>query len=264
MNKLEHSDNFPYVLGVFQSKIQRGFNKNCLAITEQDRGLAKKIKEVLEESLEREIYESTVKYSEDRVIKHKKRIVVWNKALMDYIKSITNNNRDIPKFFNYEQEENYIRGWFDSRASVCFTPYKITPLDYTLKYPKLIITKSTNPELLKNLKHFLLSIFHIIPTRGYLIGCFVDNKKQNGFSLKRNSSDYASKRSVNAIENGILSNIPFLNMLYNLMDSKTNNYMSKISVTMMLEDHGFKVMNMTEQNRVTYFCARRIINEENR
>lgn len=116
---------------------------------------------------------------------------------------------------------------------------------------------------IKNIKNFLLSIFHVIPPKGYLLGCFVDNKKQNGFSLRRNSSNYVSKRNVNAIENGILSNIPFLNMLYNLMDSKTNNYMSKISVTMMLEYQGFKVMNMTEQNRVTYFCARKITNGEN-
>jgi hypothetical protein len=115
---------------------------------------------------------------------------------------------------------------------------------------------------IKNIKNFLLSIFHVIPSKGYLLGCFVDNKKQSGFSLRRNASDYASKRNINAIENGILSNIPFLNMLYNLMDSKTNNYMSKISVTMMLEDHGFKVMNMTEQNRITYFCARKIEKEE--
>jgi hypothetical protein len=116
---------------------------------------------------------------------------------------------------------------------------------------------------IKNLKNFLLSIFHVIPSKGYLIGCFVDNKNQNSFSFRTYSSDHISKRNMNAIENGILSNIPFLNMLYNLMDSKTNNYMSKISVTMMLEDHGFKVMNMTEQNRVTYFCARKISGVEN-
>ncbi len=116
---------------------------------------------------------------------------------------------------------------------------------------------------IKNIKNFLHSISHVLPSRGYLIGCFTDNKNQSGFSLRRNSSDYISKKSVEAIENGILSNIPFLNMLYNLMDSKTNHYMSKISVTMMLEDHGFKVMNMTEQNKVTYFCARRVFNVEN-
>ena len=117
---------------------------------------------------------------------------------------------------------------------------------------------------IRNIKNFLHSIFHVLPANGYLFGCFTDNKNHSGFSLRRNSSDYISERKVNAIENGILSNIPFLNMLYNLMDSKTNHYMSKISVTMMLEDHGFKVTNMTEQNRVTYFCARRIFNEENK
>ena len=116
---------------------------------------------------------------------------------------------------------------------------------------------------IKNIKNYFHSISHVLPSRGYLIGCFIDNKNQSGFSLRRNSSDYISKRNLNAMENGIISNIPFLNMLYNLMDSKTNHYMSKISVTLMLEDHGFKVINMTEQNKVTYFCARRVTNVKN-
>ncbi len=111
---------------------------------------------------------------------------------------------------------------------------------------------------IKNIKNFLHSIYHVLPSKGYFIGCFTDNRNQSGFSLRRNSTEYISGKNAKAIENGILSNIPFLNMLYNLMDSKTNHYMSKISVTMMLEDHGFKVINMTEQNRVTFFCARKI------
>ena len=38
----------------------------------------------------------------------------------------------------------------------------------------------------------------------------------------------------------------FLNMIYNMIDSKTNKYMSERSVSLLLEDHGFKVLDMTE------------------
>lgn len=117
---------------------------------------------------------------------------------------------------------------------------------------------------IKNLKNFLQSIFYVLPSKCYFFGCFTDNKNQSGFSLRRNSSEHISGKNAKAIENGILSNIPFLNKLYNLLDSKTNHYMTKINVTMMLEDNGFKVINMTEQNRVTFFCAIKISNGQDK
>jgi hypothetical protein len=35
-------------------------------------------------------------------------------------------------------------------------------------------------------------------------------------------------------------------MIFNMIDSKTNKYMSERSVSMLLEEHGFKVLDMTE------------------
>ena len=116
---------------------------------------------------------------------------------------------------------------------------------------------------IKQIKNFLHSIFHILPQKSNFIGCFVDNKKQNGFVLRNNSSDYHSKRNSDAIENGIVSRIPFLNMIFSMMDSKTNKYMSGTSVTFLLEDHGFKVLDMTELNGLTYFCAQRLRTADN-
>jgi hypothetical protein len=52
-------------------------------------------------------------------------------------------------------------------------------------------------------------------------------------------------------------------MLYSLMDSKTNKYMSGRIVTLLLEDHGFKVLDMTELNGLTYFCAQKVKSDEN-
>jgi hypothetical protein len=111
---------------------------------------------------------------------------------------------------------------------------------------------------IKQIKSFLHSVFHILPPKSNFIGCFVDNKKINGYVLRNNSSSYHNKRSFDAIENGIVSRFPFLNMLYSLMDSRTNKYMSRGSVSLLLEDNGFKVMDITELNGLTYFCAQRL------
>jgi hypothetical protein len=108
---------------------------------------------------------------------------------------------------------------------------------------------------IKQLKDFLHSIFHILPPDCNLIGCFVNNKKQSGFILNTSPSDSYYKRNSDAIENGIASSSPFLNMIYNMIDSKTNKYMSERSVSMLLGEHGFKVLDMTEYDGLTYFCA---------
>jgi len=116
---------------------------------------------------------------------------------------------------------------------------------------------------IKQLKDFLHSIFHILPPDCNLIGCFVNNKKQSGFILNTSPSDSYYKRNSDAIENGIASSSPFLNMIYNMIDSKTNKYMSERSVSMLLREHGFKVLDMTEYDGLTYFCAQSLRTADN-
>jgi hypothetical protein len=110
--------------------------------------------------------------------------------------------------------------------------------------------------MIKELKDFLHSSFHILPPECNLIGCFINNKKQNGFVLNTNPTDYYYKRNSDAIENGIVSSSPFLNMIYNVIDSKTNKYLSERSVSLILEEHGFSVTDFTEIDGLTYFCAK--------
>jgi hypothetical protein len=117
--------------------------------------------------------------------------------------------------------------------------------------------------LMRDLKGFLHNIFHIIPQKSYFIGCFVDNKKNNGFELRESHSHLKNEMNSEAVENGILSRIPFLNMLYSLLDSKTNSYLSKSSVTQLMFEHGFKILDITELNGMTYFCAQRIVAANN-
>jgi hypothetical protein len=111
---------------------------------------------------------------------------------------------------------------------------------------------------IKNLKDFLHSIFHIIPADCNFIGCFVNNRKQSGFLLGKDTANFRNKKNSDAVENGIVSNYPLLNMLYNMIDSKTNKYLSDRSVSLILGEHGFKVIDVTEIDSLTYFCAKRL------
>jgi hypothetical protein len=112
--------------------------------------------------------------------------------------------------------------------------------------------------LIKKLNGFLHNIFQLLPQKSFFIGCFVDNSKSSNYELRISNSSLKNKANSDAVENGILSKIPFLNMLYSLMDSKTNSYLSKTSVAQLLNEHGFKGLDITELNGLTYFCAQRI------
>ena len=116
---------------------------------------------------------------------------------------------------------------------------------------------------IKQIKTFLHSIFHVLPRRSNLIGCFVDNEKINGYVLRNNLPFSQKKNSIRAIENGIVSRNPFLNKVYSIMDLRTNKYMSRGSVSLLLEDHGFKIINMSEINGLTYFHAQKVRSVDN-
>ena len=111
---------------------------------------------------------------------------------------------------------------------------------------------------IKDIRDFLHSIYHILSHQSFLIGVFIDRKYQNGFFSNSTLDKPQIEGKVDPVENGIESKIPFLNMMYNLMDSKTNRYMSKQAVTLLLGDAGFKVLDMTELNRLTYFCTQKV------
>jgi len=111
---------------------------------------------------------------------------------------------------------------------------------------------------IKNIDVLFHSIFQIIPPKTNFIGSFIEIKKQNGALNKNSSSSNVTKNNVDRFENGIISRIPFLNMVYNLMDSKTNRNISRNDVTLLLEEHGFKILDMTEFNGITYFLAQKI------
>jgi hypothetical protein len=111
---------------------------------------------------------------------------------------------------------------------------------------------------IKKTKDFLDSIFHIMPQKSYLIGCFSDNKNQNRFLFNSSGRQHKTEGDVDVFENGIASRFSFLNMMYNLIDARTYKFMTKSTVKLQLEDSGFKVLDMTEINSLTYFCAQKV------
>jgi hypothetical protein len=95
----------------------------------------------------------------------------------------------------------------------------------------LINLKKLN--LIKHLDSFLHTVCHALSPKTNFIGCFSDWKIQNGNRL--------SSRMYKG----------FINFL----DSKIDIEVDKKGVSRLLESHGFKVIDMTEINGLTYFRA---------
>jgi hypothetical protein len=111
---------------------------------------------------------------------------------------------------------------------------------------------------IKEIKSLFHSHLHFLPHRCNFVGCFVNNKKIDRYTLRKNLTGRENIRYSDDMELGIVSRFRFINMLYSMMDSKTNNYLSEESVVSMLRVHGFKVINMKEINGLTYFHSQKI------
>jgi len=104
---------------------------------------------------------------------------------------------------------------------------------------------------------FLRTCYQIMPQKSNLLGRFIDNKETGRYNLNSSSSAFTEGNYSDDIENAILSRVPFINRLYSILDSRTNAWMSKSSVSTLLHDYGYKVMDMTVINGLTYFQAQK-------
>ncbi|HLN22166.1 MAG TPA: hypothetical protein VK213_13820 [Bacteroidales bacterium] len=110
---------------------------------------------------------------------------------------------------------------------------------------------------IRDLKEFLKTVNHILSDDTFFIGSFIDRKHQFSFFSGQVYADQNS-RGIDPVENGISSRIPLLNLIYDFLDSRTNNKnMTQKSVTLLLKDAGFRVIDMTEINGLTCFCAQK-------
>ncbi len=105
----------------------------------------------------------------------------------------------------------------------------------------------------KQLKDLLHSHLHFLSQKCNFVGRFVNNKKIERYAVRNDLTSSEDLNNSDEVELGILSRFPFINMIYSLMDSKTNTYLSEKSVALMLGIHGFKIMDMTEYKGVTFF-----------
>lgn len=110
----------------------------------------------------------------------------------------------------------------------------------------------------KEIRNFLHTISSLLPHKSKFVGCFVDNKSQNGFPDKYNNLPRQLSEKLEAYENGIESRIPFINRMYSFIDSRTNRYLTKRTVSHLLEECGLQLVSMTELNGLTYFCTEKI------
>jgi len=95
----------------------------------------------------------------------------------------------------------------------------------------LINIKKLN--LIKHLDSFLQSVVHVLSPKTNFIGCFSDWKTQEGVGL------------TSRMYKGFI----------NFLDSKIDIEIDKNGVSKLLESHGFKIIDMTEINGLTYFRA---------
>lgn len=91
---------------------------------------------------------------------------------------------------------------------------------------------------INHIDSFLNNVFRVLPAKASFVGCFKDNKIHSGIALPF----YQSFR--------------FLNSLINMVDSKTDKFMSRKDVIRLLESHEFRIVDMTEISNITYFCTR--------
>jgi hypothetical protein len=85
--------------------------------------------------------------------------------------------------------------------------------------------------LIRHLDSFLHIVYNVLSPKTNFIGCFSDKRTQKRIKLPSRMS----KRRIN------------------YLDSKIEIETDKIDVSRLLESHGFKVIDMTEINGLTYF-----------
>lgn len=126
-----------------------------------------------------------------------------------------------------------------------------------LKKVKILVNlKQLND--IKNIRDFLRNVSSVLPLKSYFIGTFFNNKDKNIFLSDPHEPPKVYTGPFDFVENGISSRVPFLNLLYRLIDLKIERYMTKTTVNSKLEEVSLKVLNMTDIEGLTYFCAQKI------
>jgi hypothetical protein len=91
----------------------------------------------------------------------------------------------------------------------------------------------------KHLESFLCTLFRILPSKAYFVGCFKNSSQQsNGLSS--------------------LPPVKFFNGLMNILDTRTERSLSKKGLAKILEENNFKVIDISDINGMSYFWAQNV------
>ena len=182
---------------------------------------------------------------------YRKKFLLENNIVGKSFKDLTDNARE--DFINY----------LDQQGLVNETGMLVIPSTRHYFYDAEDLKGVRTVINLKQLNHvrevraFLHTISDLMPQKSTFVGCFIDNKIQNGFSDRYSNMHGQASEKKEAYENGIESRIPFINRMYSFIDSRTNRYLTRRSVITLLEECGLKIVGMTELNGLTYFCTQK-------
>jgi len=84
---------------------------------------------------------------------------------------------------------------------------------------------------------FLGNVFRVLPSKANFVGCFKDNKIRGGIGAP------------------FYQSFKLLNALINMINSRTDKFMTRKDVIKLLETHDFRIVDMTEISNITFFCA---------
>ncbi len=131
---------------------------------------------------------------------------------------------------------------------------------YDAEELKNVVTLINQKELnyTRDLRNFISSMSLLLPQKSNFIGCFSDSSKmrflETGYNLfprhKRSEYEYLK-------DNGMFSGIPLIDYIYNFMDSRISRYLTSGSVSEILTENGFILLDMSEKEGLTFFHAKK-------
>jgi len=86
---------------------------------------------------------------------------------------------------------------------------------------------------------FVLMLFRLLPSKAYFVGCFKNNKQH-----RKGASFYNSGK--------------FFTGIVNIFNLKSERALSKKGVNQLMEEYGFKVIDITDLNGMTFFWAQNL------
>lgn len=110
-----------------------------------------------------------------------------------------------------------------------------------------------------HIRHFLFTMNRLLPLEGQFVGCFLDYKKQKQRILKTKHSllGYVFLMSYGFV-NRFIPRVPVIKQMQHILNGGKVKCLAKSEAKTLLEKNGFKAVNMTEIDGLTYFIARKI------